>query len=260
MEVHIIWTLEIDPLSGSGERNQCNICLVLWTFLSVGLWLSLCAITFDNMTWIFWFVYTNAKESWFDSVCLVKCSNFIWQITAAAAVSFPAEHTTINIVNSCSTSSRLLFGYSFCYHPPSLTYPPTHEAVSSCEEAANQSSLESSSGRRKPGIGLWSIQLIHFVGMKKFCRSDWFSKELPKKAANLDQQYTKKFEFLLWSELCVCMCVWGAWLDKNKKMGRAFCRRSFKVCTRKSEQQCIHTTESWTASYFTFSNFSTSTG
>ncbi len=213
------------------------------------------------MTWIFWFVYTNTKEFWFGSVCLVKCSNFIWQITAAAAVSFPAEHTTISTVNSCSTSSQLHFGYSFCYHPPSFTYPPTHEAVSSCEEAANQSSLKSSSSWRKFGIRLWSIQLVYFVGMKKFCRSGWIFKELPKKAANLDQQYTKNFEFLLWLELlCVCVCVCGAWLDKNKKMGRAFCRRSFKVCTRKRQQQCIHTTESWTASHFTFSTFSTSTG
>jgi hypothetical protein len=113
------------------------------------------------------------------------------------------------------------------------------------------------SGWRKFGIRLWSVQLIYFVGMKKFCRSDWFFKELPKKAANLDQQCTKKFEFLLWSEL---LCVCGACLDKNKKMGREFCRRSFKVCTRKSEQQCIHTTESWTALHFTFSTFSTSTG
>lgn len=66
MEDHIIWTLEINPLSGSGERNQCNICLVVWTFLSVCL-----SVQSHFIKWLEFFGFSTQMQKSPDLIVFV---------------------------------------------------------------------------------------------------------------------------------------------------------------------------------------------
>lgn len=122
MEVHIIWTLEINPLSGSGERNQCNICLVLWTFLSVCL-----SVQSHLIIWLEFFGLSTQTQKSPDLIV------FVWWNAATSfdrsqlQLLFPFLQNTLP--STLSTVAPLLLSFTLgtvfaTTTPLSHTHPP----------------------------------------------------------------------------------------------------------------------------------------